>query len=934
MANPIPTQLSPGVNVSEIDLSQFVQPESLNAAGMVGIFNWGPVLQPTRVTSESNLAYFFGKPTLDQSDVNSQEDFFAASNFLRYANNLKVIRVLQATDSNAVSKDIGITAGLTSCTYRVIKNLEHFRQIGGFSGSDGIEPNAHFRARYPGNFGDSLKVVVYDGPTSGTDEAQSLTSSFTTSTSITDYNLWGGYSPSSVLGVTSGVIGFTFTAQGYYTPSGKSQKGSGSSGSFLVNLGTTGATLSFYMVTVELPPKVTPGSFISAIEEGNDYPYFVYATGTTSANWTLTESGSNPDGNRANYYVLEDASTKPGADGTRTPYNLWSNPGSATIFIKPSTLNATGAVDMLFLNGDRVNMCGDAEIGEVYPGASSPYENVLVEQYSGFTYNGVPSHFGSLIFQYDKNDTRFDDYRYSWSRPVHIDNKIFPLGAPGVGIKGWARLVGLTGNVTYQKTTNGITSAVGITFATASTVTGVRQDFAYGIRQFGRNFTTTNTTFSLVQFSNQDTSLFDKTPTTSEYASNLGGSNDELSVAVIDTLGKFGPKNGILERFELLSKAVDAKNLDGESIYYKDYINNNSQYVYLTKPFTLTGGGTPSSDATTTFGDIYFLYKTTAGVTQSRTGFYESEFDFGQAGQSTTSLAESAEAYSLFATDENAVDILFVPESSSSTDNAATTAAVEGMVYDNVIQPRKDTILIIPTPKPANISQHPSVTATRAVNYRNSYLFPSNSYTMLVAGRKTYFDTYNNQVRKMSLSSDLAGILAAQEVPWESPAGFARGNLRNVIRLETNFSKQDRDELYKNGVNFFLQSGDGSGTILFGDKTMLSKPSAFDRINVRRVFVAIEKAIAKASKYSLFEFNDEFTRSQFRNLVNPFLSTIQAQRGIADFKVVCDTTNNTAEVIDKNQFVADIYIKPLKSINFIQLNFIAVRTDFNLTTIE
>jgi phage tail sheath protein FI len=186
----------------------------------------------------------------------------------------------------------------------------------------------------------------------------------------------------------------------------------------------------------------------------------------------------------------------------------------------------------------------------------------------------------------------------------------------------------------------------------------------------------------------------------------------------------------------------------------------------------------------------------------------------------------------------------------------------------------------------------------------------------------------------MSLASDLAGILSAQEIPWESPAGFARGIIRNAIKLETNFSKPDRDELYKNGINFFVQFNDGSGTALFGDKTLLTKPSAFDRINVRRVFISLERAIAKAAKFSLFEFNDEFTRSQFRNLVIPYLTTIQAQRGIADFKVVCDTTNNTAEVIDKNQFVADIYIKPLKSINFVQLNFIAVRSDFNLTTIE
>jgi phage tail sheath protein FI len=186
----------------------------------------------------------------------------------------------------------------------------------------------------------------------------------------------------------------------------------------------------------------------------------------------------------------------------------------------------------------------------------------------------------------------------------------------------------------------------------------------------------------------------------------------------------------------------------------------------------------------------------------------------------------------------------------------------------------------------------------------------------------------------MSLASDVAGILCAQEIPWESPAGFSRGMLKNSIRLETKFTKNDRDELYKNQINFFTEFNDGSGTVLYGDKTMLVKPSAFDRINVRRVFIAVEKAIARAAKYSLFEFNDEFTRAQFRDLITPYLRSIVAQRGISDFKIVCDETNNTADVIDRNQFVADIYIKPLKSINFIQLNFIAARSDLNLTIIE
>jgi phage tail sheath protein FI len=236
-------------------------------------------------------------------------------------------------------------------------------------------------------------------------------------------------------------------------------------------------------------------------------------------------------------------------------------------------------------------------------------------------------------------------------------------------------------------------------------------------------------------------------------------------------------------------------------------------------------------------------------------------------------------------------------------------------------------VFVVPTPKPANINQHTAQAASNAIAFRkNTANIPTNSYTMMVAGRKLYYDTYNQQIRRMSLSSDLAGILSNQEVAWESPAGVARGNIRNAIRLETNFTKRDRDELYKNQINFFTQFSDGTGTYLFGDKTLLTKPSAFDRINVRRVFIAIEKAIAQAARFSLFEFNDEFTRSQFVALVEPFLRDVKGRRGIFDYRVVCDDTNNTPEIIDSNQFVGDIYIKPARSINFIQLNFVAVRT--------
>jgi phage tail sheath protein FI len=217
-------------------------------------------------------------------------------------------------------------------------------------------------------------------------------------------------------------------------------------------------------------------------------------------------------------------------------------------------------------------------------------------------------------------------------------------------------------------------------------------------------------------------------------------------------------------------------------------------------------------------------------------------------------------------------------------------------------------------------------TRDNVIAFRDS--LPSTSYAVMDSGWKYQYDKYNDVYRWVPLNADTAGLMVQTDLtrdPWYSPAGYNRGNMKNVVKLAYNPGKGDRDQLYKKGVNPVITQP-GQGTVLFGDKTLLSKPSAFDRINVRRLFIVLEKAIATAAKFTLFEFNDEFTRSQFTNLVVPFLRDVQGRRGITDFQVVCDGSNNTGEVIDRNEFIGDIYIKPARSINFIQLNFVAVRS--------
>jgi phage tail sheath protein FI len=264
---------------------------------------------------------------------------------------------------------------------------------------------------------------------------------------------------------------------------------------------------------------------------------------------------------------------------------------------------------------------------------------------------------------------------------------------------------------------------------------------------------------------------------------------------------------------------------------------------------------------------------------------------------------------------------------------AGNDVTVQQYVIDNIVNSRMDCVAFLSPPQSAVVNQAGNESAN-IITWLGS-LARSTSYAVVDSGWKYMYDKYNQTYRWIPLNGDIAGLCVYTDSvrdPWYSPAGFNRGAIKNVVRLAWNPSKTFRDVLYSNGVNPVV-TFPGNGTVLFGDKTLQAKPSAFDRINVRRLFIVLEKAISLAAKYSLFEFNDDFTRAQFVAMVTPFLREVQGRRGITDFQVVCDTTNNTGQVIDSNQFVGDIYIKPARSINFIQLNFVAVATGVDFSTI-
>ena len=414
--------------------------------------------------------------------------------------------------------------------------------------------------------------------------------------------------------------------------------------------------------------------------------------------------------------------------------------------------------------------------------------------------------------------------------------------------------------------------------------------------------------------------LFDSAPGTSTFATGKGVSTDELHIVVFDRTGDIsgfradtaGERTlSVLETFAGVSQHPNAKSPQGNANFYPEVIFRQSEFIYwLDHPSVLSNAGTAL-----TAGNSYTTGTGTTG-----------EINFNLSGGTddfALTVGELDSAYTLYE-DAETVDVNLIMAGASP---AGTDGVTHATNLIDIAEKRKDVVVFI-SPRRADVVNVTSST-TQTSNVKTFFdSLSSSSYCVFDSGYKFQFDKFNDVFRFIPLNGDIAGLCANTDNvadPFFSPAGFNRGQIRGAVKLAYNPNKAQRDILYPARINPVITIA-GQGTVLFGDNTALAKPSAFARINVRRLFILLEKAIATAAKFQLFEFNDEFTRAQFRNLVEPFLRDIQGRRGITDFSVVADGTNNTGEVIDRNEFVADIFIKPARSINFIQLNFIAVRT--------
>lgn len=846
----MPFQVSPGVNVTEIDLTTVVPAVSSTEGALAGVFRWGPVDERTLVSSESELAARYGKPT----NYNA-ETFFTAANFLAYGNKLYVARAAKTT--GASNPTLQLAAGTN---FNVGDTV--------YQRTDGVTNNA-------------VGVVV---------------------------------------SVSGNVVTINATSmQGVFTSTANVQSTNASPGDQSVTLVTEDTTI------------------VKTAVANTDLVTNIYKFITKNADhYDIKDSGGEFDDDMDVKYFAK----YPGVLGNSLKVSVCDSETAYSTDVQlGSTLGVVAAATGVSVNvgsqSATVTVTTDARYGtlSVANVAGTISAGDVVYQSNGTSNLAI----GTIVSANITLGT--GTVTLSSNATANVDWSLYSVSS--------AELVDATSSATAKITGLFITNTPTTLATTAKSALSVGDYIEAGNSSIGKQYLkvasvgdlATNTAAGTVSFSivtedrytlsvdynstndavNKLTRKWeyfnsvDGAPSTTTYVANFGNTNakDELHVIVADEDGDItGVPGTVLEVFQGLSRATNAKTEDGATNYYKTVINDVSQYVWF--------GNDRSGAASATAAAV---------VTSTNVTPLTLSFNQGQDGadEATVAIGDLTRGFDLFASAEDVDVSLVLTGKARGTSNDNYTQLANYLI-DNIGESRKDCVVFASPDKDDVVRVTDGSEETRVVAFRNSAR--SSSYAVLDSGYKYQYDKYNDIYRWIPLNGDTAGLCVRTDDtrdPWWSPAGFNRGQIKNIVKLAFNPNKAERDVLYKAGVNPVV-TFPGQGTILFGDKTLLAKPSAFDRINVRRLFIVLEKAIATAAKYSLFEFNDDFTRAQFRALVEPFLRDVQGRRGIYDFKVVCDTSNNTGEVIDRNEFVGDIYIKPAKSINFIQLNFVAVRT--------
>ena len=879
-------QLSPGVVVTEEDRSTVIPSVATTAGAFAGAFQWGPVEEVTTVDSEISLVNQFGKPNDTTAGY-----FFTAANFLSYGNNLKLVRVVdKGVAKNAVSYPTGIVSAAS------------------VTASNTYAPGTAFVVTFAAPVGepgdtDTVSAVgnVIQGTTGGigaiTMGLRGL--GYSTAPTVTISGSGSGATATAVLG-NGELANVTVTTSG--------NNYSSASNVVIQNQDTTGAraNLVIHYKVKDLQISnggtnyglanivVSGGTLVAGGHHANIAPVIV---ANVITGYTIIDSG--------NGYTSAPNITVYRLDGnTGTEASITANLGYG--YIDRITVDTAGSG---FNFAPNVTINKNNALGGTEAAANSRIKALVAEINVTNRGSGYANGAANITITPAAADVPFITGNAAATAVIY-----YPITGIHISESGRGYLTTPNVTVTVNGTNDGVLTAVATVSANNPLIQGLDDyttnhysgGYTYGT--FAAKYPGTlgnslkvsmadGATYSNWQYASQ----FDNAPDSSAYVSARNGNSDELHIAVIDTTGDWsGTAGTVIEKFSYVSKASDAKNTDGSTNYYKDVIANQSKYIWvIDHPPVGTNWGTTGSSKT--FANL------TSNVTTTLSG--------GVSGDSP-SIGNVQTGFALFSNDE-LYDVSLIPM--GPTTDAATVNSVIA-----IAESRRDC-MVFASPPYADVV-NTTGQADKIVTYRNT--LTDTSYAVLDSGWKYQYDRYNDKYRYIPLNGDVAGLAVRTDYiadPWYSPAGYNRGVLKNVVKLAYSPTKADRDTLYRKNINPVV-TFPGQGTVLFGDKTLQSKPSAFDRINVRRLFIVLEKAIATASKFQLFEFNDPFTRGQFRNLVEPFLRDVQGRRGITDFRVVCDETNNTTQVIDSNQFVADIYIKPARAINFIQLNFVATRS--------
>ena len=846
-------QLSPGVNITEIDLTTVVPAVATSDGALGGVFRWGPIGERALIDSENVLAQRFGKPT-----NHNPETFFTAANFLAYGNRLYVSRAAKTTGATPANLNFETTANSTQ-----------------------------------GN-------NILTGTTTQLEAGMYITQS----ANITAIPSTGEAYLISSVNSTAIVLAKNIFPNTTGAPAAVNSN---------LNFARSDTTYTAVAADASNTAVIVANLVHQIVKNENEY---ASKDGYFDTDLTYVARYPGALGNSLRISVCDTSNGFSSNINLSTEARLELIIGSSLGFVVSNT-SSNVSVNTAFNSiaiGDYI-LAGNSTISEQYllVTAKSYAQNTTANVEFGITgSNGGINLTTGFISINNLNGS----------------NQVFNVGdivtySNTAGVTG-----GLSGGSPYfvtEANTSGIKISASRDGASAITAAagGTAHKFLSNVNKLTLSFQdpyrlrqdyTSNTIQRYWEFFN----ALESAPGQSDYVTINGNTsaNDELHVVVVDDGGGFtGTPGTVLEVYKGLSRATDAKNNDGSTNYYKDVINDASQYIWWANDRASAASNTSINIASA---------NTSAPANM--------KMRFGSDGQNEeiASLSILGAAYDLFASPED-IDISLVmqgkPIGGSTVVNGETISKYQlaNYIIDNICEVRKDCIALV-SPDISKVLNNVGREAVSLKNWRGAVR--NTSYAVLDSGYKYQYDRYNDIYRWIPLNGDIAGLCVRTDNTndaWWSPAGFNRGNIKNVVKLSWNPRKAERDILYSNGVNPVV-TFPGQGTVLFGDKTLQAKPSAFDRINVRRLFIVLEKAISTSAKFSLFEFNDAFTRAQFKNLVTPYLRTIQGRRGITDFLVVCDETNNTPQIIDTNQFVGDIYIKPARSINFIQLNFVAVGT--------